>query len=42
MTDARLILPNGSAIAASVMFVNRDLSAAISSTAESNALTGIG
>ncbi len=41
MTDAKLILPNGSAIAASVMFINRDLIAAISSPAESNALAKI-
>jgi hypothetical protein len=41
-TDARLTLPDGSdLIAASVMFVNRDLIAAISSPAESNALAKI-
>ena len=42
MTDAKLILPNGSAIEAPVMLINRDLIAAISSPAESNALAKIG
>jgi len=42
MTDAKLILPNGSAIEAPVMLINRDLIAAISSPAESNELAKIG
>jgi len=42
MTDAKLILPNGSAIEAPVIFVNRDLVAAMSSSVESNALARMG
>ena len=42
LTDAKLILPNGGAIEAPVMFVNRDLIAAMSSPVESNALARIG
>jgi hypothetical protein len=42
MTDVKLILPNGSAIEAPVVFVNRDVVAAISSGIESNALAKMG
>jgi len=42
MTDAKLTLPNGTAIEAPVLFVNRDLIAAISSGIETNALAKIG
>lgn len=41
MTDAQLILPNGTAIDGPVMFINRDLIAAMSSGIESNALAKI-
>jgi hypothetical protein len=41
MTDGRLTLPNGSAVEAPVMLINRDLIAAISSPVESNALAKI-
>jgi hypothetical protein len=42
MTDAKLALPNGQELAAPVLFVNRDLVAAMSSGMESNALAKIG
>jgi hypothetical protein len=42
MTDAKLVLPNGTAIEAPVLFVNRDLIAAMSSGVESNALAKLG
>jgi hypothetical protein len=38
MTEARLVLPNGTAIDVPVLFVNRDLVAAMTSPVESNVL----
>jgi hypothetical protein len=38
MTDARLVLPNGTAIDVPVLFVNRDLVAAMTSPVESSVL----
>ena len=42
LTDAKLILPNGRTIEAPVVFINRDLVAAMSSRIESNALAKLG